>query len=62
MIRAHRDVRLQGESHGMARLTESQVKDIRENNKTSIREMAHIYKMSYQAIWQIKRNRAWKHV
>ena len=46
----------------MARLTESQVKEIKQNNEIPIREMSRIYKVTYQAIWNIKHNRAWKHI
>lgn len=51
----------QGESHPGAKLTESDVLQIRSSSATG-RELAGKYGVSYTTIWDIKHRRSWSHV
>jgi hypothetical protein len=54
-----RDVR--GEVHHSAKLTESDIRDIR-NSALSNKELSEIYRVSHSQIWEIRTHRAWVHV
>jgi hypothetical protein len=61
MTRASRQVK--GESHGMSKLTELQVIEIRENkDKLSQNRLAKIHGVSKGLISLISNNKAWKHI
>lgn len=52
-----------GETHGPAKLKEAQVKAIRRlSSKKTDKEIAKIYKMHHNTIWQIRTGRLWKHL
>jgi len=50
-----------GELNGQALLTNSDVRLIRSSSLTN-RELATMFNVSYYTIWDIKRNRSWKHL
>lgn len=52
---------VKGEQHWSARLTEEKVRIIRQSPKT-LTEIAHEYGVDLGTIWQVRRNRTWKHV
>jgi hypothetical protein len=61
MTRAGRQVK--GESHGMSKLTELQVIEIRENkDKLSQNRLAKIHGVSKGLVSLISNNKAWRHV
>lgn len=50
-----------GESHGMARLTEDQVRSIKGDSR-SLSKVAADYGVSLQQIWRIRHGYAWAHI
>ncbi len=63
MVRAGRQNKLYGELHGMAKLTEKQVVEIRENkNKLSKTKLAKIYNVSRTLIYLIDSRKNWTHI
>lgn len=53
--------RAKGEKHGLAKLTEQQVRDIRADTRFQ-REIAAEYGVSQKAVWGIKTRNTWGHV
>jgi len=52
-----------GESHGMVKLTEKQVLEIRENkDNLSQRKLAKIFGIHQGQVWSIHNNKTWKHI
>jgi hypothetical protein len=61
MVRMNRQAN--GESQGMAKLTEKQVVEIKENrNNLSQRKLGELYGVKHNTIGNILRNRTWKHI
>jgi hypothetical protein len=50
-----------GSKNGMSVLTDGEVLEIRSSN-LPMKRLAILYKISYYTIWDIKRNRTWKHL
>ena len=55
---------LRGERHGMAKLTEDQVRQIRVLHKNGIgrKELCAMFGVSTHVIWQVQSGRSWTHV
>lgn len=55
---------VKGSKHGLTKLTEENVKDIKEKLKLGIHEnvLSKRYNVSFDTIWDIKKDRTWKHV
>ncbi len=63
MITRGRTKHQQGELHGMAKLTEKQIIEIRENkNNLTQKELAKIYVVNHNHIGNIIRHKVWKHL
>ena len=50
-----------GSKNGMSILTDEEVLEIRSSN-LPMKRLAILYKISYYTVWDIKRNRTWKHL
>jgi hypothetical protein len=57
--RQHRPI---GEKNGISKLTEEQVKNIRNSNEITLKKLSKKYKVSFTLIGLIKRGIAWKHM
>lgn len=65
MMNKKRNKQVFGQSHGQSKFTENQVIEIRQllnNNITTIKEVANKYKVAYSTISNIKLNKSWKHL
>ncbi len=58
---AHQGLVAWGEKHGMARLTATQVREIR-SSPESDRAIAPRYEISRAYVWQIRARKVWKHL
>jgi len=60
----HPEAVLRGENNGQAKITEIQVREIRNLSATGASDatLAKRYSVSRKAIWQIVRRRVWRHV
>lgn len=56
-----RENHLKGEAHGVAKLTENQVREIRMDTRNQ-RDIAADYGLCQATVWSIKHRIAWKHV
>lgn len=60
--RTHPEALRRGVEHGMARLTESQVLEIRALEGMKQRDIAKMYGVNQALVWRILRRRIWKHI
>lgn len=60
--RLHPERMARGSQSGAARLTETQVIEIRSRTDLSLRAAGNIYKVSHHAIWAIRSMKTWQHV
>jgi hypothetical protein len=59
----HKGTSHKGESNGMSKLSSQDVLEIRELLKTiTLKEIAKIYNISPQSVWNIKHKKRWKHL
>lgn len=61
MVKKGRQWHARGEKQGQSKLTESQVKDIR-NSKLTLRELSEIYGVSKGQLSRIRNGSRWEHV
>ncbi len=61
MISKGRAIFVNGERHGKSKLTESQVRKIRADNRPMIK-IAKEYRIAQPNVWAIKHRKLWKHV
>lgn len=56
---------LRGEKHGVSKMTDKDVYDIKYTDKYKgmlLKEIAELFNVKYQNIYRIKNNKTWKHV
>lgn len=51
-----------GEKHPQSKLTQNQVIEIKQHLEISTKEFAQRFNVSYQAVWDIRAGRRWKHL
>lgn len=52
---------MKGENNGRAKLTETQILEIR-NSTDTVKKLSYIYNVSTSLLYQIRLNKAWKHI
>lgn len=64
MISKGRDVKVRGEAHGLSKLTEADVREIRERHALGdgLLSISRDYGVVKQAIWAVVKRRVWSHV
>jgi DNA-binding XRE family transcriptional regulator len=61
-VMKNRQSRMPGEQHPMAKLTEQQVKEIRNSKDIGCRKLAEIYNVTHSTIAYIRKGKLWKHL